>query len=139
MKTNPVAAASGADSSQRLGNAFGRDLERGTRPTEFGLHAVEILACRNEFRGSRDEETGARLATLPGHFPGPDGEQDLGIRRDVLLCLMHSPGRDQQMAAVRDLDVAVPSIDEMRFGAKRRNGSHALVSQDFEEYVGEHW
>jgi hypothetical protein len=27
----------------------------------------------------------------------------------------------------------------VRFGAKRRNGSHALVPQNLEESVGEHW
>ena len=114
MRANAVATALGRASSQCLSGAFDRDLERGARPSELCSYPVEILSPRKKFGSSRDEETGARLAPPSGHFPCSHGEQYLGIRRDVLLCLMHSTDGYQQMATIRHLDIAVPSVHEVR-------------------------
>ena len=139
MKAKSAATAPKADTSQGLGGAVDLYFERSACPTELCLHAIKIVALRKEFGGSSNEETGARLALLAGHFPGPYSEKDLGICRNIVLCLMHSPGGYQQMVAVRHLDIAVPGIDEVGFVAKRRDSDHALVAQDLEKCVGEHW
>jgi hypothetical protein len=138
MGANAVATALGAASSQCLGGAFDCDLEGSARPTELCSYPVEILSRRKELGSSREEEAGARLAPPSGHCPCPDGEQHLGIRRDVLLRLMHSTDRYQQMAIIRRLDIAVPSVDEVRFGPKRRDGSNALMLQHLQQNVCEH-
>jgi len=107
MRANAVATALGAASSQCLSGAFDRDLERSARPTELCSYPVEIISPRKKFGSSRDEETGARLAPPSDHFPCSHGEQYLGLRRDVLLCLITTV-QDKSETAV--LDGLSPSL-----------------------------